>query len=753
MKKVVSARMYHLLLLFALLFGFIASAIAQEKPDEYKFTPTRIEYDFDLDTKLENPAWQLAVPLSIGFQLSPEQEAPSPVETIVKVLYSSHNLYIAFEAKDPDPKKIRAQVAERDEVFGDDYVGMFLDTYGGNQKAFEFFVNPFGVQMDAMRAFDDENLSFDVVWYSDGAITDSGYVAVMKIPFKSLNYPQDKVQDWRVQFFRNYPRNARYQLSWTKVLKENTCLLCQSGTMKNMSNIKGGGTVELLPYLLASQTSTIRDPENLNSGLKAAPVQLRAGGGISYDITSNTSLNVVVNPDFSQIETDATEISVNEPFAVFYPEKRPFFIKGADLFETSENLYYSRTINNPLAAAKFTHQTENFSLGWVSAYDKNTPFIIPGQYESDLVSSAINSYANVLRGKYNFGPETYIGALITTRNYSNGANYVGSVDGQVKLVDHYYLSGQFGYSNTDEINDTLLFNDKRTFGKTKFDAAFNGEKFDGTMMSVEFEREAKHYEFEVGYHSKSPTFQSQTGFVNKTNTKGISIEQRYWYFPAKKWLSQGRVSTFGGWNYDHYGRIMERYLMLGWNNQFAGQTSVEINYLAVNDERFREYFFEGVHRWTIEVETKPLEALEFGVDADFGKYIYRVATPVVGKGHNIEASLTVKPTIHLQLNFRYNYSTLSSTDGTQHFFKGNIMRLTGNYHVNRKVSFRLITQYDSFEEQWQIYPLLYYKLNPFTKFYLGMTDNLNQLPEANGLKGFRESNRQFFVKAQYLIQW
>ncbi len=736
-----------------LLTGFSDSLNAQVQQGSNSFTPTRIEKDFDISTKLDNPAWKLATPLSIQYQTLPDPEAKAPVSTTVRVLYSTHHLYVAFIAADPNPKKIRAQLAERDELNADDYVGILLDTYGGDKEAYELLVNPLGVQMDFYRSGDDENASFDAVWFSDGAITDSGYVAVMKIPFKSLNYTRSEIQNWHVQFVRNYPRNARYQLSWTKVAVGNACLLCQSGAMNGISNIKGGGTLEMLPYVLASQTSTIKDPENLNSGLEADPIQLRAGGGISYDITSNTSIDVVINPDFSQIETDATEISVNQAFAIFYPEKRPFFIRGADLFVTSENLYYSRMINNPLAAAKFTHQTEKFSLGWVTAYDKNTPFVIPGQYESDLVSSTLNSYSNVLRGKYNFGPETFIGALVTTRNYKNGANYVGSLDGQVKLLDHYYLNGQFSYSNTDEINDTVLFNDHRKFGKAQYDAALNGEKFDGTMMSVGFERQSKHYRAEIGYQTKSPTFQSQTGFINKTNTKGVSLEQSYSYYPAKKWLSQGRLYAFGNWNYDFYGLLMERFLMTGVSNQFAGQTSVEISYMLVNDERFREVFFKGIHRWMIEVESKPIEALDLGMDIDFGKYIFRTSNPVMGKGHNIKAFVTVKPTTHLQLGITYNYSTLSSVDDNQRFFKGNIIRLTGNYHFSRKFSVRLISEYNSFDDQLQVYPLLHYKLNPFTKFYLGMTDYLDQLPNSSGFKDFRESSRQFFLKAQYLIQW
>lgn len=736
-----------------LIFGSADIVPAQEKNITKSFIPFRLEKDFDINTDLKHPAWLLAVPLCIEYEIQPDEAAVAPVETKVKVLYTAHHLYIAFIAKDPYPQRIRAQITERDELYDNDNVGVFLDTYGANQEAYEFFVNPMGVQMDAYRSANGENESFDAVWYSEGVVTDTGYVVVMKIPFKSLNFPDRKVQDWRVQFYRNYPRNARYQFSWTDVSIGNPCLLCQSGTMENVTNIKGGGAFELLPYVVAYQTNELRDPGDLSSGLDAGPIRLRVGGGISYDITSSTSLNAVVNPDFSQIETDADQISINESFALFYPEKRPFFLRDASLFETPGNFYYSRTINNPLAAAKFTHQSEQFSIGLVSAYDENTPFIIPGQFESDFVASSINSYVNIIRGKYNFGPESFVGGLITTRNHKGGSNYAGSVDWKVKLVNHYYLSGQLGYSMIDEINDTNLFNDQRKFGESRYDAALNGEEFDGTLVSLEFEREAKHFEFEIRYESKSPTFQTQTGFINETNTREVSMEQRYAYYPAKKWLSQGDVSVFAGLNYDFYGQIIERYTMVGLSNQFAGQTHLTIRYLLVNDERFRGHFFTGVHRWMLDLNSDPLEELEFGIDVDFGKYIYRTDDPEVGKGYRIEGSVTLRPTSRLHLNFSYDYSKLSSLNRSEEFFSGNILRLEGNYNFSRELSFRLISQYNSFDEQIQIYPLLHYKLNPFTKFYLGMTDYLEQLPGMDRLRSYRETNRQFFVKGQYLLQW
>ncbi|MDX1586777.1 MAG: sugar-binding protein, partial [Balneolaceae bacterium] len=381
-----------------------------------QFEARYIQNDFDISANLENPAWELAPSVFIEHQIEPNDEAAAQVQTEVKVLYTEDNLYIGFICEDPNPEAIRANISDRDNGFQDDFVGVFIDPFNNNQQAYELFVNPLGIQMDGMRSGNNEDMNFDMLWYSDGEITDSGYRAVMKIPFKSLNFPRQEVHNWSIQFLRNYPRNIRYQFAWTDVELSNPCLLCQNGMMTGIKGIQNSRTVELLPYAMSFQESAIRNVDDPRSGLDHGSLDGRIGGSIFYAPSSMTSVNAVINPDFSQVETDAAQISANETFALFFPEKRPFFLKEAELFGTEENLFYSRTINRPLAAGKFTRQTGNYSIAFLSAYDRNAPFIVPGKYGSSLVRSDVNAYNNILRGKYNLGSESFIGGLITTRN-------------------------------------------------------------------------------------------------------------------------------------------------------------------------------------------------------------------------------------------------------------------------------------------------------------------------------------------------
>lgn len=750
------AYFWRILLLLVILFSTsFLSLKAQEKVDTLEqVSPYAIEEDFNISADLSHPAWRQAQSVSIKHQVQPNDNVQALVETEVKVLYSDQNIYIGFISSDPSPKDIRANISDRDNSFRDDYVGVFLDPFNNNQQAYELFLNPMGIQMDGMRTGNSEDMNFDMLWYSDGKITDSGYRGVMKIPFKSLSFPDRDIHNWSIQFIRNYPRNSRYQFVWSEVDLDNSCLICQNGRLVGLKDIESTNTVELLPYGMGFQSSTINDADNPNSGLDHGRIDGRIGGSIMYEPTSTTSLNAVVNPDFSQVETDADQIAANETFAMRYSEKRPFFMKGSDLFTTGENLFYSRMINRPLAAGKATHQSQNFSIAFLTAYDRDAAFIVPGRYGSSQVQSDMEAYNNVLRGKYNFGSESHIGGLLTTRNQQDGHNYVGSIDWSFLLTDNYYFSGQAAYANTKEITDLALHDDFRTFGRGSYDAAFNGEQFGGTLLSTEFSRQAKFYDFSVGYSSYSPTFQTQNGFINQVDQRKIDASQSFTYYPSWDWLSSGTVSVNGNWRYDFSGQFQERYVFTRWSNNFDGQTNLSISFLPVNDEQFRGKFFTKMNRLMIDVSTNPLNELSLSGHVDFGKYVNRQENPTLGEGYNISADATVKPTSRLKMSLSYNYSTLSAANGEEEYFSGDIYRLNGNYNFSKKLFARVITQYNSFNEQLQIYPLVYYKANPFTKFYIGMTDYLNHFdqPDLNGFRGFKETNRQFFVKFQYLIR-
>jgi hypothetical protein len=737
--------------------GNISLAVAQTREDTvaYKVYPLHINHDFTITEKLNKPVWNRAQPIYISHEITPNDQKVAPVQTKVKVLYSKDYLYIGFWASDPKPSKIRAHITDRDQFFGDDYVGIILDPFNSNQHAYEIFVNPKGVQMDAKRTRKAENLNFDMIWHTAGAVSDSGYTAVMKIPFQSIHFPSKKdIQNWSINFLRNYPRSNRYQLLWTELKQGEPCLMCHSGLLVGMSGLENSNPINIIPYALGYQSSELNDPDNPASGLGDHSVDGRIGGTITYSPNTISSIDATVNPDFSQVETDATKIGVNKTFALQYDEKRPFFLKKLDVFHTGYNLFYSRTINRPWAAAKYTQTAHKYSIGFLSAFDRNTPFIVPGLLESNTVKSDVNALDNILRGKYNIGSQSHIGGLITTRNEYGGHNYMGSLDWNFFLGHHFYFSGNAAYSNTKELSDTTLFNNSRWFGQSRYDAAFNGEQYGGADIITEFQREAKYYSFGLQYESISPTFQAQNGFVTNTDLRQYKGWQNIYYYPDKSWSSRGGVHTEAGWRYDYANVFKERWFYVEWFNHFAGQTFLDIGYYPMEDNTFRGRLFSKLHSWEFSLSTKPVKALSISGDFEFGKDIYRTMNPKYGRGYNFTASATIKPMPRLQLDLSYQYSTLSSLDHSTTFYSGSISRVEGHYNFSRHLFFRLIAQYNTFTKQIQVYPLLYYKLNPFTKFYIGMTDNLQHVNqfEPSRINAYRQINREFFIKVQYLIR-
>lgn len=710
----------------------------------------RINHSIQITGHLSDPAWKEAHQVTLSNEFQPIDKHQALQKTKVLVLYNKSTLYIGFICKDTNPSKIRAHISDRDKIFNDDYVGAIIDPYDNNQHAYEFFVNPLGIQADAMRSGNHEDESFDALWYSKAAESDSGYTAVMAIPFKSLGFPNKKIQNWSVQFVRNYPRKNDYMFSWTYVNLNESCFLCQNGRLTGLRNVNSSNTVEFLPYAIATKSSGLNNTDDPTSGFNTGTIKPRVGGSVSYSPNSSLSLDAVFNPDFSQVETDATQISVNNTFAVSYPEKRPFFMQGASLFHTPFDIYYSRMISDPLTAGKFTEKSGDFSLAMLTAYDRNANFIIPGLEGSSEVTSNLQDYVNVLRPNFNFGSDSHIGGIITTRNIDQAHNYVASADWDVKVMDHYYFGGQTAIANTTELNNDSLSTqfDNRTFGHSNYDAAFNGQHYNGIAFRAGFERRAKYYTFRLRYRQLSPTFQAQEGFITQTNIRRYDVDQQINYYPGNAILDHGHFHVQGRLRYDYSGRLMSQNVSVDMFNQFTHQTGLYIGYSLVNNIRYDNILFRNLHHIHVGFHSNASDILSFGGHIDAGRYIYH-DNPSLGKGYNLSGGITAKPTSRLHLHLSYDYSQLSSVSTGERYYSGSILRMTGIYNFSSKLFARLITQYDSFSKEFQVYPLIYYKLNPFTIFYAGMTDYMDNFGQPYG---FRQTNREFFVKFQYLVR-
>ncbi len=718
-------------------------------PEKYRITAVHIDREIELTGRLSDPLWKSATPVELNYEIQPGENTPALQRTLVYVLFSSDRLYIGFRAFDSDPKAIRSHITDRDRMTDDDFVGVILDTYGTMQSGYEFFVNTYGIQFDAMRTSNNEDGSFDCVWYSAGNVNDTGYTAEMAIPFKSLRFAPDEKQHWMVEFLRNLPRDSRYQMTWTPIDRNNPCILCQGGTIEGIQGIEAANNLELLPYAMAAQTGSMGDVEDPASEFTSGPIKGRVGIGLKYAPSSDLVLGAVVNPDFSQIESDAAQISVNNTFSIFYPEKRPFFLEGADLFGTLASAFYSRMINNPLGASKLTQKSGSFSLAYLVAYDRESPFIVPGEEGSDFVGTSEKSLSNVVRAKYDFGSESFIGGLFTSRNFSAAHNYMGGLDWNFLFAGNFYFVGQALLSDTRELNNLSIFDNQRHYGSTQYTAAFDGEQYGGGGMQVDLKRNARDYSFDLSYVTVSPTFQAQDGFITSTNTRVLSYWHGYWVYLNNSVIENASLQTSSGLHFNDDGFLKEKWTMVGLQLQLKGQTYVWVDFLPLNDEIFHSVPFGKIYRTEFTVNSNLSSTLAIYFNGSVGRFIYRADQPELGRGNNFWIETVVKPTDKLSVDVSYARSRLWSVNDSHLFYDGYIIRGVFAYQFSSEFFVRLISQYDQFAKQIQVDPMISYKLNPFTVFYVGSNHGFTKFSLPYGVE---RTVQQFFIKIQYLWQ-
>src|SRR5689334_10122410 len=409
-----------------------------------KIQPVRIA-KFDkapvIDGRLDDDVWKTAAVFKDFYQTSPgDNVAPSkPTETMIG--YDAKTLYIAFHCFD-EPDKVRATVTKRDDVLNgtEDSIRVLLDTFNDKRKAYVLAFNPFGIQMDGIRT-EGVNVDFsvDIVMESKGSLTEDGYVVEVAIPFKSLRYEAGKGKEWGIQIFRIIQRFNGEQDSWMPISRDVNGILNQAGHITGLEGISAERTLELIPSITVSETGKLllhfdfipNDPGRMVN----EPIKFDLGLTAKYTLTPTSTVNLAINPDFAQVEADATVVTTNQRFPIFFQEKRPFFLEGIDMFQLPLNVVHTRTIINPLVAAKLVGKTGRNSYGLMLAADK-APSNFTGDERLDSFNFPLldkKAYVGVLRLKHDVGRESSVGLVATTYNFIEKHNQIAGLDGKFKL--------------------------------------------------------------------------------------------------------------------------------------------------------------------------------------------------------------------------------------------------------------------------------------------------------------------------------
>ncbi|HEX7023758.1 MAG TPA: DUF5916 domain-containing protein, partial [Gemmatimonadales bacterium] len=564
---------------------------------------TRAAGAITIDGDLGDPGWAGAA-RAVGFtEVSPRESARPEVETEAWITYDAAHLYVAFIARD-DPATIRSSLTDRDAIYQDDYIGILLDTYGDAAWGYYLFANPKGIQGDLRFSSRGEDERFDLIYKSAGRVTAEGYVVEMAIPFESLRFPDRPTQTWRASIWRNRPRASEQHIAWAATRRGDPCFACQFGTLTGIEGIKPGGALELIPAAVAVQAGALEDGDDPSSRFRNGRVDRQLSLTAKYSFTSGLTSEATLNPDFSQVESDASRVDVNSTFALSFPERRPFFQEGGELFGTNINAVYTRNINDPLAAVKLIQRTGRSSIGYLGARDDHSPILLPFE-ERSFTAQGGRSVSNIVRGRRTFGRNSYLGALLTDRRLAGGGGgSLASVDGTIALSSKYQIEFQLiGSQSREPDNPGLTAGiDTVTFDRGRHTARFDGETFEGYAQYTSLERSARTWNFDLDYYASSPTFRAENGFETRNNSRRTAMYQSLNFYSERGPVERvsPRLYAYRNWNFE--GIRKAQGIEIGLNAQLKGQTELSAEY-STSDERFHGTPFEGLDRFAVGIES------------------------------------------------------------------------------------------------------------------------------------------------------
>lgn len=718
----------------------------------------------DIDGDLEDDGWRSAARAGNFAEFRPDNGQRPNKETEVFVTYDEASLYVAFRCED-DPSTIRASLRDRDQIWQDDYVGILLDTFRDN-NAYEIFLNPLGIQGDLkLMSGGNEDMGLDLVLTSRGKITDTGYQVELAIPFSSLRFPEAPVQTWGATFWRNRPRDSRENYSWASVDRGEPCFPCVFGELTGITNVRRSTSLSLLPGITSSQSSYRSDPGDPASPFRSDDAGVDVSLNARYALGSDLSASAAINPDFSQIESDAGQIDVNSTFALFNEERRPFFGEASELYQSPLSAIYTRQINDPSVAGRLTGRVGRVALAYIGAQDEHSPVMVPLEEQTLLAGTALTSVSNIARARMALGRESSIGALLTDRRFAgDGANTVGGLDGRFRIHKNYRIEGQLLRSHTRERNDARLTSELGAEG-VSFDggrhtAAMDGESFDGTALSAQFVRDAEIWNASLWHEAFSPAFRADNGFITGNSTRAAGAYSSLTFRPNRKFLREivveGNVART--WNWD--GLEKEGFFRPQVEFGLPRQSWAWVARRFFGHERFEGRLFTGIERINVGFNSDWNRWLSFNADIVAGDFVARgLSTPVLGSGKTLNARVTLRPLPQLLIEPRISYADLyhperNAAGDREEIFAGYILRGRLQYQFTRELFLRTIVEYNDFAGAMQVDPLLSYKLNPYTVAFLGSSHSFLDYDTevAPDQQGLSQSARTFFLKFQYLFQ-
>ncbi len=646
----------------------------------------RVDAKITVDGVLDEPTWKQAAVLDGFHQYMPSDSRPAQERTEVLVWYAPDALMVGIRAFTADVSSLRATRADRDKIGNDDRIILYLDTFNDQRRAFMFGVNALGVQLDGVRTEGASSAASmfggsidynpDFFYESRGRVTAQGYEVEMRIPFKSLRLPGTGAQSWGFNVHRFSPASG-YEDLWTDVHRAGASFLAQSGTLTGLHDLERGVVTEVQPFVTSTQAG-VRDAAgdfSRSGAITSAGANLRLG-------FTQLSLDAAFNPDFSQVESDAGLVTLNERFALYVPEKRPFFLEGIELFATPNQLVYTRQLVDPSVGGKVTGKMGAYSVALLSALDHQ---------------AAGNAQFEIARLRRDLGGASNAGVTVTDKERDGTYNRVAAADLRWVYGKLYYFEGQLGTAATRD---------------------GTGAARQGEIWKLENDRTGRYWGYNFQWVDIGREFQSDAGFVPRTNVTswhwfnrlswygapGARLESITTFFgPTRIWRSAGALSSAPLEGNDNVTLMLR--LRGGWN--FTGVAGRQ--FFFVDPAAYTGYTLttgpasvlyrppqwqSGLPNVSLTVATPVLQRVNASLT------VQQMTSPIFAEGSRgtdlrVSASVSMRPTAAARIEGTLATSRITRRlDGSQ-FARTAIPRLKLEYQLTRAMFVRVVGEYRS----------------------------------------------------------
>ena len=728
-----------------------SSAHRSRLPPPRTFSVTRATGPIKLDGALDDPGWQGATEIPLEWEWTPGDNVRPPVASVCRLTFDASNLYAGCRGFDPHPEEIRARYFSRDDIerlVRDDHFVILLDPFNDQRRAFQFRVTALGGQAEALLSTSEgiEDWSWDAIWNSRGRIDSLGYTVEVAIPFKSLRFPAaptGRLETWGVQFERSWPRGIRHRMQSAPHDRNNTCLLCEANKVTGFQGIAPGRNLELDPAVTSSRTDR---REELPAGpLEHGKVDVSPGLDFRWGITPNLSLNATANPDFSQVEADVAQLDVNTRFALFFPEKRPFFLEGADLFSTPIQAVFTRTVADPDAGLKLSGKVGKSSasaFGVFAARDAITNLLFPANQGSSGATLNQDAYSFVGRFRRDVGRSSHVGGLYTGRFGDSYSNQVGGLDFFYQLDPSTNLRAQYLRSLTDYPDSTAQANEQPL------------GSFGGGGFSANLTRNSAHWFLDFGFLDLGPRFRTDLGFVPRVDLRSVSTTLAHIFRQERGWFTEMFVGPEYTRTWDHDGTLTDESIGAFVHYSGPAQSAGFVSLTHARD------LFAGTlfHLSSAQLfySFQPTSLAVLGISGKIGQAI---DFSNVRRANELSFSPSARLSLGrgLGVDLSHNFQRLSRAG--EKVFTANLFQAKLIYNFNVRTFVRGIVQYRNVSRNQAQYTmpvtsvdeglfgqfLFSYKVNPLTVVFLGYSEN----EAGTNSYDLSRSDRTFFVKLGY----